>query len=442
MPSLPNIKPELYRYTQNNGKKRVVLRVNYEGVDKYYKTEIEIFPEQFNKSGQLIHNRGSKKIITENSWVLSSNHHYHNYNNLLKNTIEKLMQAWRDLEALNRPITAQAIIDFAEDPIIETENNLIDFINLELQQLYAQQRRKTAQHITSQFKKLFEFLKKKITVNEQHLFTGDPLFLEEITHTRIKEFQLFLSNYITEKNTKMAPQTSNKHLQNIKMTLKKHPDYYDHIERQFRGINKLPSTITKPKPILQISDFEKIEQYIPVASGIQESRDIFLFCFYCQGIRVGEALSVKKEDIDLPNNRIRIYVEKSQHVKKVRDILLSEKARQIIETYYQNQNPYNYLFSFLKIEQQKDGSNNNEFRADVESATSLINKNLKKIGKQLNFEHLSTHVARHSFITIAVERTGDIYLTSKGVAHSSVAVTEGYSEFKVTRADELNLVYD
>jgi integrase len=359
----------------------------------------------------------------------------------LKEKIDKLLQAWRDLEALNRPISAQAIIDYADTVIVNSDNNIVEFVNLELRQIYSQQRKKTGQHLTSQFKKLFIFLKKRVEVIDQY-FVGEPVDIEEITHKRIKEFQIFLCNYITEKKTPMAPQTNNKHLQNIKMTLQKNPNYYDHIERQFRGISKLTATITKPKPRLTIDDFRRIETFHSEAIGINQSRDVFLFCFYCQGIRIGEALSIQKQDIDLTNSRVIIYVEKSRKEKKVRDILLSAQARNIVEIYFQEDTPHGYLFPFLSVLKKKDGSNHDQFRANVEASTALINKNLKKIGRVVEIPNLSTHVARHSFITQAVEKTGDIYLTSKGVAHSSVAVTEGYSEFKITRADELNAVYD
>ncbi len=51
---------------------------------------------------------------------------------------------------------------------------------------------------------------------------------------------------------------------------------------------------------------------------------------------------------------------------------------------------------------------------------------LAKINK-----HVTTHIGRHSFASIAVSKGADIYKLSKVMVHSSVKVTEKYAKFSL-----------
>ena len=55
-----------------------------------------------------------------------------------------------------------------------------------------------------------------------------------------------------------------------------------------------------------------------------------------------------------------------------------------------------------------------------------VNKQLKKIGKQLGIDGLSTYVARHSFATILKNSGAPIAFIGETLGHSSTKTTENY----------------
>ncbi|MPR36565.1 phage integrase SAM-like domain-containing protein [Salmonirosea aquatica] len=151
------------------------------------------------------------------------------------------------------------------------------------------------------------------------------------------------------------------------------------------------------------------------------ARNIFLFSFYTQGMRTADVLQLTWGQVD--KDRLTYTARKTG---KARSIKLIPKAAEILNYYRLSyQKPTDYVFRFLK------GKNRKHFTEDqwlgvISAANALINKHLTALAVKIGVPSISMHVARHSFADIARRKTGNVYLVSEALDHSSVSVTENY----------------
>ncbi len=123
-------------------------------------------------------------------------------------------------------------------------------------------------------------------------------------------------------------------------------------------------------------------------------------------------------------------VNESPKVKKIlkqRDEMLI----QIVQSYANKAKGYIFFSAF----------NNNysiqQMYNQIGSKNAVINSDLKEVSKRLNIREFSFHSARHTFAYLSRKNKIDIYLISKCLGHSSLAITEQY-----LREFEDNEVYD
>lgn len=144
--------------------------------------------------------------------------------------------------------------------------------------------------------------------------------------------------------------------------------------------------------------------------GLSFARDLFLFCFYMRGMAFIDLAHLTRANI---HGKQLIYVRsKTGQVLKV-ELL---PVMQAIIRKYQCPGQY-YLFPILK---NKDAS-----WKEYDSALRLQNKRLNILGKQTGV-HLSTHVARHSWASIAKAKRISNEVISDSMGHTSMATTQIY----------------
>lgn len=182
--------------------------------------------------------------------------------------------------------------------------------------------------------------------------------------------------------------------------------------------NGKPDEIQK----LSIDDIKRIEALsLPDDTHLSLTRDIFLFCFYGAGMRVRDAIQLRWKDIDKEFTGVS-YVEGKTGKKKY--VPIKDKVKMILERYKGNRSPF--VFGMLK-EHQDDAL---QIYNASSSWETILNRNLKKIGElaevSIGPENLSTHIARHSFVSIVYEKTKDIRLIHQICNHSSIKTTEDY----------------
>jgi site-specific recombinase XerD len=105
---------------------------------------------------------------------------------------------------------------------------------------------------------------------------------------------------------------------------------------------------------------------------------------------------------------------------------IPQEAYQFLNHYLSDeQGPDAFVFPFLSNE--LDYTDEVFLKKQLEAKTALINKYLKKIAKKTEIDkNLTTHVARHTFASIARDKIEDISKIQKFLRHSSLRETQIY----------------
>ena len=150
------------------------------------------------------------------------------------------------------------------------------------------------------------------------------------------------------------------------------------------------------------------------------ARDMFLFSFYTRGMSFVDMAFLQKKDL-------RKGVLSYRRKKTGQRLFIKwEKAMQeIVERYATKESPY--LLPIIR--------NSAEERKQYQTASHLINRQLKKIGEQLNLSlPLTMYVARHSWASIAKSKHIPISVISDGMGHDSETTTLIYLASLDTKA--------
>lgn len=201
---------------------------------------------------------------------------------------------------------------------------------------------------------------------------------------------------------------------------------------------------TKIVEALDINTQKLFTQYLNnVDINVQPYKNIFLIQMY-MGLRIGEALALGKENIDLKNNLL--YVKRTLTNDKEFAIILENKAKTYAgnrilpipkfltpifeeQLKYANENLHNLIFT-----------NNNSY-----VRTSSVNQELKRIFKEelkVNYKDISTHCLRHTYGTRCVEAGMTAVVLQRLMGHKDVTVTLNTytSVFNRFKEDELKKV--
>jgi site-specific recombinase XerD len=187
---------------------------------------------------------------------------------------------------------------------------------------------------------------------------------------------------------------------------------------QGKVIDNLPRP-KKENKLPNVLSFEDVKRILDALNN--EKHRTLLFLIYSAGLRVGEVVRLKIQDID--SSRMLIHVEQGKG-RKDRYTLLSEIALTQLRKYYSLYKPEVWLFP---------GQDKREFLTErtvervFEKACSLA-----KINKKA-----TVHTLRHSFATHLLEGGTDLRFIQELLGHSSSKTTEIYTH--VTQKNIANI---
>lgn len=150
-----------------------------------------------------------------------------------------------------------------------------------------------------------------------------------------------------------------------------------------------------------------------------------LTLIYSAGLRIGEALKIRINDID--SKRMIIHI-KSAKGKKDRYTLLSSNFLELLRLYYKTYKPKDYLF-----EGQKGG------KYTASSAQHILKKAIRKTNIK---KPITLHTLRHSFATHLLENGTDIRYIQTLLGHSSPKTTMIYTHVSETRIRNIKNPFD
>lgn len=134
---------------------------------------------------------------------------------------------------------------------------------------------------------------------------------------------------------------------------------------------------------------------------------------YSSGVRRGEMIHLKLEDIDSKRMLIRINLGKGN---KSREVILSQKTLQILRSYYQSMHPRPQTYVFEA-----------GYAPGKPYSSSSINKVIKQAALRAGIKkNVHAHTLRHSFATHMLEAGANLKLIQKLLGHSSLKSTMVY----------------
>ncbi|MCF2944552.1 tyrosine-type recombinase/integrase [Paenibacillus tarimensis] len=140
-----------------------------------------------------------------------------------------------------------------------------------------------------------------------------------------------------------------------------------------------------------------------------------LYLTYSSGLRVGEVVRLKVQDLDRERRTLRVKQGKG---RKDRLTLLSESALEIVERYMRQERPDNWLFTG-----QTAGSHLTERTVQKVFEQAVRASKIQK--------KVSVHALRHSFATHLLEGGIDLRYIQELLGHQSSRTTERYTHVSV-----------
>lgn len=145
------------------------------------------------------------------------------------------------------------------------------------------------------------------------------------------------------------------------------------------------------------------------------ARDMFLFSFYTRGMAIVDMSYLKKSN--LQDGTLRYRRQKTQQLLSIH---WEEKMEEIVNRHTIPGSAF--LLPLIK-------SDIKDYRRQYQSSSHLINRQLKKLGRQIGLtEPLTMYRARHAWASIAHDNNVPISVISQGLGHDSEKTTRIYLE--------------
>lgn len=152
---------------------------------------------------------------------------------------------------------------------------------------------------------------------------------------------------------------------------------------------------------------------LPVYSGMDIARDLYLFGFYAQGMAFVDIVFLKKKNI---HDGILSYQRHKSN--QLIHVVITPQMQVLIDKYA---NDSEYVFPVI------DPSSSTTVYDQYRLALGRMNRHLKKIASQLHMNvRLTTYTARHTWATLARESGAPISIISAGLGHTSEEMTRVY----------------
>lgn len=391
----------------------VYIRITKDRKLKRIRTSVEVLKKDWNAKGD--------KNAT---WVRSSNRNAAQLNEALAKELNEAKDLYREdrtasLEALadkvNHKTPSDSFLQFAQDYTGE---------------LYAQGKT-NAKHYQNFCHKLQAYLdsigRKDLTFNE-------------LTPAFLAGFEAHLNKLISEKSgseERRLRQNSirtllvkcralaNKAIKQGLMPADKYP---------FRSYT-IPKELAASKEALDESEVAAIVALsYPEGSWIWHTKNAFLFSLYCAGIRAGDLLQLRWENIKDEGSRLEYTMGKNH---KQRNYPLMPQAKEILALYQsESSKPSDYIFPLLDSRAKYAASTDvdtmpialkKDLFRQIYSKNALLNLHLKQIAFDARIsKNLSFHISRHTFASMARQKAIPSKIVQQALAHSNLTTTERY----------------
>lgn len=253
----------------------------------------------------------------------------------------------------------------------------------------------------------------------------DDFQLEKVTYGKIREYVIFIQKFNYTRTT-------------LARKISAIRSFYKYLYRE-RAVEINPATALRiPKRSRSLPKFltemeiEQIFNSIDISTPAGFRNKTILELLYATGMRISELANLNFEHLNLENNEIKVFGKGA----KERIVLVSNRAKDILETYIKTVRPM--------ISKERDLSNpspdealfvnNTGFRLQPQSVRLAIKEVTEKIQLPKN---VTPHVFRHSFATKLLEKGADLRVVQELLGHASISNTQIYTHVTTERMKEV-----
>ena len=372
---------------KKSGEMPVYIRIIHHRKPKYISLGIYVHPSQWNE--ETLRVRRSYTNSTEVNSFIST----------------KLAEAERMAVKMATNSKRVSSRNIKEEILGKPAEDFIAFAHVQIQRLEQSEKERTAERYRSITNKLKRYLK------------GRSFTFDDLTVPFLHDYEAYLKSIGNDVNT---IHTNLKTIRAILYTAIKEDRFPQEKNPFFRF--KLKKAPTK-KERLSTEEIKLIADIkLREGTNIYHTRNAFLFSYYCAGVRVGDLVQLKWENVK------GILDYQMGKTKQFRRLKLVKQAQQILDIYRDDSNQLSdFIFPFLK--NNVDYSDAKYLNKQISSKTTILNKHLRELSKKTGIDKkISTHIARHSFADMARKKGMKLYDISKALGHSSLSITEKYLE--------------
>lgn len=180
----------------------------------------------------------------------------------------------------------------------------------------------------------------------------------------------------------------------------------------FRSYKILSKPVRKGK--LTVEEIKKIAELQLQAGPVNDARNLFLFSYYCKGMRFENCIIARTRDVR--NGRITFRSNKGN---KFITVKIHLRLSAILHSY----NSAEFIFPYIThIPKDKK-----EYIKKIDVLNTMVNKYLKVVAALAGIKmHLTFHIARHTFASHLMHHTDSIHVIKESLGHSDYRVTETY----------------
>ena len=261
-------------------------------------------------------------------------------------------------------------------------------------------------------------------------YVGEKEFyFDDLTTVLLNDYITYC--YSTLKNKNNTVQT------NIRSLMK---FYNDAIAEDVVPLNQYPFNKIKTKKdssrikFLQKEEIEQLKNAeLEEGSLMSKFRDMFVFCIYAGGLRMGDVISLQWKHINFEDSKLSKVIRKTGNLHSFR---LVQPALEVLKKYKnENSTDESFVFSLVKNE-EKFLKNDYYAISEIQRISQNINNEFTDLSQKLELNSkLTFHMSRHTFATNELNNGMRIEHVSKVMDHSSIRVTEIYAKVINTELD-------
>ncbi|MBC1725022.1 site-specific integrase [Listeria seeligeri] len=177
---------------------------------------------------------------------------------------------------------------------------------------------------------------------------------------------------------------------------------------------------------------EEFQRFITALYDEEFIYKLFYFTAYFTGLRVGELLALKWDDIDFNRNEIHVnetlsrvngqnIVTSPKSTTSNRYITINNKLAQLLFTWKKEQK--NLLQSFLLTEQHLQNATVFQHNIEIAQRETFVTKKIQRICKRCAVHPIRLHDFRHSHVALLIDNGENITVIKERMGHASITTT-------------------